>query len=66
MPLRNGLQSNVLVVGGEPKRVYRSASPVPPEIWKRRFVAPEGTTSVKRSSVPVAPARPVTGTLFCS
>src|SRR5690606_21734844 len=66
LPVRYGRQSHCEVVGGEPRRTYRSASPEPPEIWNTRFVAPEGTSRVKRSSVPDEPDRSVTGTPFCS
>jgi hypothetical protein len=34
------------VVGGEPKRTYRFALPVPFEILKPRFDAPAGTAIV--------------------
>src|SRR5262245_19403403 len=57
LPSRKGRQSNVVVVGCAPRRTYRSASPVPPEIEMLRLLAPAGTTNWKRCSEFRAPLR---------
>ena len=53
-------------MGAAPKRTYMSASPVPPEIWNDRLVAPAGTASVQVCVLPEAPEMPVTGTPLVS
>src|SRR3954454_9870073 len=62
----NGLQSKVAVVGRAPRRTYRSASPVPPEVWKTTCVWPAGTVSFQNCCEPEAPEMLVTGTLLPS
>src|SRR5262245_54558601 len=47
LPLVNGRHANALVVGGLPKRTYRSASPVPPWRVTTRLSMPGGTSMVK-------------------
>ncbi|HEX8336287.1 MAG TPA: hypothetical protein VF621_06125 [Pyrinomonadaceae bacterium] len=53
------------MVGAGPNRTYRSASPVPPEVWNCRFDAPAGTLNVQNCWLPPAPEGPDTGTPFC-
>src|SRR5256885_1283447 len=62
----NGRQSKVAVVGWDPNRTYRSASPVPPLIWKATDACPAGTASYKNCWELTAPDRFVTGTPFGS
>src|SRR3954468_8936287 len=65
-PLTNGLQSKVAVVGCDPNRTYRSASPVPPLICTLSELCPAGTAMKKNRCELVAPERFDTATPFCS
>src|SRR5438132_101682 len=62
LPLMNGRQSNVLVVGAAPRLTYRSASPDPPLIVKTTESFPAGTSITQNCCDPVAPEMLDTGT----
>ena len=59
-------QSYVTVVGACPARIYKSASPEPPDVEITRLLAPAGTTMENKALDPALPDRPDTGTPFCS
>ena len=58
----NGRQSHRLVVGWEPRRTYKSASPDPPAIVKTAVFFPAGTSSTQNCWEPLAPEMLDTGT----
>src|SRR3954464_9314358 len=66
LPLRNGLQVKVLVVGFAADRTYRSASPVPPLMVNVTDVLPAATASFQNCCEPEAPLMLVTGTPLTS
>src|SRR6185295_3332704 len=62
LPLRNGRQSNRLVVGCAPRLTYRSASPDPPLIVKTTLSFPAGTSMTQNCWDAAAPEMLDTGT----
>jgi hypothetical protein len=62
LPPMYGRQVYAVNVGCAPKRVYKSASPVPPLIVNVNVDCPAGTSIDQNFVEPCAPAMPVTGT----